>query len=126
MGVVYRARDLRLRRTVALKVLGAKLFPGEAARRRFILEAQYAASISHPNVATVFEIDQTLDATFIAMEYVPGQTLKDMMQKGPLREPGGFHWKGGLLRTRGCAPVGNRPPGYQALEHRHRARRAVL
>jgi tetratricopeptide (TPR) repeat protein len=84
MGVVFQARDLRLGRTVALKVLTRDLLEDETARTRFFREGQLAASIVHPNVAVVYEIDEAEDAAFIAMELVAGRNLKDVIQEGPL------------------------------------------
>jgi tetratricopeptide (TPR) repeat protein len=84
MGVVYQAKDLRLGRTVALKVLARDLIEDETARKRFFREGQLAASIVHPNVAVVYEIDEADDAAFIAMELVAGRNLKDLIHEGPL------------------------------------------
>src|SRR6187200_3417347 len=79
MGVVYKAEDLKLRRTVALKFL-----PPHAAenRERFLREAQAAAALNHPNICTVFEIDD--EHGFLAMELVEGQSLKDKIAARPL------------------------------------------
>lgn len=84
MGLVYRARDLRLERTVAIKVLSPELFDNEKAKSRFTREARLAAAISHPNVATIHEIDEQDSLSFIAMEFVSGSTLKDLLISGPL------------------------------------------
>jgi len=84
MGVVYEAQDLRLERRVALKVLGPDLFRDDVARQRFIREAQLAASITHPNVATIHEVDEQEGRPFIAMELVPGKTVKTQVHSGPL------------------------------------------
>jgi len=84
MGVVYRARDTALNRTVALKFLlpGAFSLPDE--RQRLLREAQAAAALNHPHIATVYEVGEFEGRTFIAMEYVDGQTLKDRIRSGPL------------------------------------------
>jgi serine/threonine protein kinase len=87
MGLVYKARDLRLERTVAVKVLAPELFKNEKAKSRFTREARLAAAISHPNVATIHEIDEEGGFSFIAMELVRGSTLKDMLSSGPLPLP---------------------------------------
>jgi len=84
MGVVYEARDLRLERTVALKVLAPKLFRDAVAKERFLREAQLAAAITHPNVATIHEVDEEEGTPFIAMELVPGGNIKTHIQSGPL------------------------------------------
>ncbi len=75
MGVVYRARDLRLRRSVALKVLPAGAFAEPMIRERLMREAQTASSLNHPHIVTVFEIHSAGDRDFIAMEFVEGQSL---------------------------------------------------
>jgi len=84
MGVVFKAQDLKLGRTVALKVLAANLFENDRARGRFLREAQLASSITHPNVATIHEINEEGTTPFIAMELVPGENLKDLLREGPL------------------------------------------
>lgn len=75
MGEVYRARDTRLDRDVALKVLPEELSGDEERLRRFEREAKTLASLNHPNVAQVFGIDQVGDTCFMAMELVPGEDL---------------------------------------------------
>jgi len=84
MGVVYRAEDTRLRRTVALKLLSTHMLGSEADRHRFYREARAAASLQHPSIGTVFEIDEVGDHVFIALEFVDGQTLAELIEKGPL------------------------------------------
>ena len=85
MGVVYRAEDLRLRRTVALKFLPRELTRDPDARERFVQEAQAASSLDHPNICTIYEIDRTPeDELFIAMAYCDGETLATRLQRGPL------------------------------------------
>ena len=75
MGVVYKARDRRLKRDVAIKVLPPE-FAADAGRlRRFEQEAQAASALNHPNIATIYGLDVQDGTTFIAMEYVPGRTL---------------------------------------------------
>lgn len=85
MGTVYRARDTRLDREVALKFLPAHVSAGDDAEKRLLLEAKTAASLDHPNVCTVHEIGETDDGRlFIAMALYEGETLKDHLQRGPL------------------------------------------
>ncbi len=90
MGVVYKAQDTKLNRPVALKVLPRQALITEEDKTRFAREAQAAASLSHPNIATIFEFDEVDDPVtggklaFIAMEYVEGQTLKEKIQERPL------------------------------------------
>lgn len=77
MGVVYKAEDTKLKRTVALKFLPRELTQDEEAKQRFIQEAQAAAALDHPNICTIFEIAESEEQTFISMAYVEGQSLKE-------------------------------------------------
>jgi tRNA A-37 threonylcarbamoyl transferase component Bud32 len=81
MGVVYAARDRKLHRKVALKVMSAALFADEERRRRFLREARSAASVAHPNIVTVFDVGEDGGAPFIAMEYVEGQSLRTILSE---------------------------------------------
>ena len=84
MGEVYRAHDANLRRDVAIKVLPADL-TGDAERRsRFLREARAAAAVNHPNIATVYEVNEADGTTFIAMELVEGKTLRSLLLRGVL------------------------------------------
>ena len=74
MGDVWKAEDTKLGRTVALKLLASHLLRDEEARKRFAREAQAAAALSHPNVTTIYEIDEADGKTFLALEYVEGET----------------------------------------------------
>lgn len=85
MGIVYKAEDSRLNRTVALKFVVPRIVRREEDRERFIREAQTAASINHPNICTIYEIEEEGDNLFIAMEYVEGQSLKEIVDKGPIK-----------------------------------------
>ena len=84
MGVVYAAKDTRLDRTVALKFLPPELTKDEEARKRFKQEAIAAAALNHPHICTIYEIDEAEEQTFISMEYIKGQSLKDRLESGPL------------------------------------------
>ena len=85
MGEVYQARDTRLGRLAALKVMRGD-WAGDASRRqRFIREAQSASALNHPNILTIYEIGAAGGVDFIAMEYVPGGTLADTLRHGPMR-----------------------------------------
>ncbi|HEY4597750.1 MAG TPA: serine/threonine-protein kinase, partial [Thermoanaerobaculia bacterium] len=85
MGVVYKAVDLKLDRPVALKFLSSQRGAAEEHKRRFIREARAASALDHPNICTVYEIDQTPDgALFIAMALCEGETLRDRIARGPL------------------------------------------
>ena len=85
MGVVYKAQDTKLERTVALKFLASHLLEDEEARKRFHREAKAAAGLSHPNICTVHEIGEADGETFIVMAYVEGQSVKQKIQERPLK-----------------------------------------
>jgi serine/threonine protein kinase/Tol biopolymer transport system component len=85
MGVVYKARDLKLGRLVALKFLSSQRGAPEEEKRRFLREARAASQLDHPNICTIHEIDETEDgALFIAMAFCEGQTLSERLARGPL------------------------------------------
>ena len=84
MGVVYKAEDTTLKRTVALKLLPPELTRDSEAKARFLREAQAAAALDHSNICTAYEIGETEGLTFIAMAFVEGRTLKKFMKEGPL------------------------------------------
>jgi serine/threonine-protein kinase len=84
MGVVYLANDTRLGRTVALKALRPEHVGNTTHRERFRREAQAAASLHHPGIATVFALEEIQGQAYIATEYVPGETLRDEIARGPL------------------------------------------
>ena len=86
MGVVYKAEDTKLKRTVALKFLPPELTRDPEAKERFIHEAQAAAALSHPNICTIYEINESDDRIFIAMEYIEGLDLKDKIASGPMNK----------------------------------------
>jgi len=95
MGIVYQAEDTRLNRTVAIKVLPAAALAVEDDRARFYREARAAASLSHPNIAVIHEIDEARPDEdegselhpFIAMEFIDGETLDARIRRGPLDLP---------------------------------------
>lgn len=84
MGIVYRALDLKLDREVALKVLPPELVTDPDRKRRFVQEAKAAAKLEHPHIAVVYEIDEADGTTFIVMELISGEQLRDALAKGPL------------------------------------------
>jgi len=84
MGEVYKAKDTRLDRTVALKVLPSHLSSDPDLRRRFEREARAISSLSHPNICTLFDVGQHEGLEYIVMEYLEGQTLADRLNSGPL------------------------------------------
>ena len=85
MGVTYKAFDTNLRSDVALKVINSQFLNSETARQRFLREARAAASLRHPNVATVFHLGNSEGGFYYAMEYVEGETVERRIQReGPL------------------------------------------
>lgn len=84
MGIVYKAEDTKLKRNVALKFLPPELMRDDEAKERFVLEAQAAAALSHPNICTIHEIDEEEGKSFIAMEFIEGQSLREKLKSGPL------------------------------------------
>ena len=84
MGEVYRARDTRLDRTVAVKVLPQHLSENAELRRRFEQEARAVSSLNHPNICTLYDIGRENGVDFMVMEYIEGETLADRLQKGAL------------------------------------------
>src|SRR5690349_20045280 len=85
MGVVYRARDTRLHRSVALKYLSPVLAGLTDARERAVREARAIAALNHPNIATIYEIADWDGATVQVLEFMPGGTLRARIEAGPLR-----------------------------------------
>ena len=85
MGVVYKAEDLKLKRSVALKFLPPHLMDSLELKERFLVEAQAAAALNHPNICVIHEVGEDEGRPYIAMEYVEGETLKDKLRRGPLK-----------------------------------------
>ena len=92
MGVVYKAEDTKLERTVALKFLAPHLLEDEEARKRFHREAKAAAGLSHPNICTIHEISEEGGQTFLVMEFIEGEGLDSKIERGllPLKGALGF------------------------------------
>ena len=85
MGVVYKAKDEKLDRIVALKFLPPHLLADEEAEKRFMSEAKSASSLDHPNICTIYDINKTEDGQlFIAMAFYEGETLKRKINRGAL------------------------------------------
>jgi serine/threonine protein kinase len=84
MGVVYKAFDTKLERDVALKVLRPEAIGDPVAKKRFIREAKAASALNHPNITTIYEIDEWHGLDFICMEYVEGETVKKKIQSGQM------------------------------------------
>lgn len=91
MGEVYRARDEHLDRDVAIKILPAGTLADQGARKRFHKEALALSKLNHPNIASVFDFDTHAGLDFLVMEHIPGLTLSEMLQDGPLTEKDVLH-----------------------------------
>jgi serine/threonine protein kinase len=85
MGEVYRARDTRLGREVAIKVLPAERLSDERRRARFEQEARAASALNHPHIVTIYEIESAEGIDFIVMELVPGKTLDTLIPRHGMR-----------------------------------------
>jgi non-specific serine/threonine protein kinase len=86
MGVVYKAQDTKLKRTVALKFLPPALTRDSQAKQRFMQEAQAASALDHINICTIYEIDETEDGQlFISMAFYDGETVREKIDRGPLK-----------------------------------------
>src|SRR5215831_11312088 len=81
MGVVYKARDTHLDRFVALKILPPERVVDPDRKRRFVQEAKAASSLNHPHIVTIYDIDEAGGVHFIAMEYVQGKTLDQLIRR---------------------------------------------
>ena len=86
-GIVYLAQDTLLERPVVLKVLRAGELSAEEMRRTVLREARLASAIEHPNVCAIYEVGETADEAWIAMQYVPGQSLDEIIARGPAAPP---------------------------------------
>ncbi len=84
MGVVYKARDTKLDRSVAIKFLPRHVAANQEEKKRFVIEARAAAALNHANIATIHAIEESDSETFIVMEYIDGQELKELINNNPL------------------------------------------
>ncbi|HEY5609779.1 MAG TPA: serine/threonine-protein kinase, partial [Thermoanaerobaculia bacterium] len=84
MGEVYRARDTKLGRQVAIKILQTRLAGDREHLRRFEQEARSASSLNHPNIITIYEVGEIETTPYIAMEFIEGKRLRDLLAAGPL------------------------------------------
>jgi serine/threonine protein kinase len=85
MGVVHKAEDVTLKRFVALKFLPPHLIDSLELKERFVVEAQAAAALNHPNICVIHEVGEDEGRPYIAMEFVDGETLKDKLRQGPMK-----------------------------------------
>jgi serine/threonine-protein kinase len=92
MGEVYRAKDVRLGRPVAIKVLRPESASSPERLARFEQEARTASALNHPNVITIYDIGRVDDTPYIAMEFVEGKTVRELLELGPVRLPQLLHY----------------------------------
>src|SRR5215831_8605647 len=84
MGEVYRARDLKLKREVAIKILPDEFSLDADRVSRFQREAEVLASLNHPNIAAIYDLQEADDTRFLVLELVEGETLADQISRGPI------------------------------------------
>src|SRR5215467_7392206 len=84
MGEVYRARDLKLKREVAIKILPEEFSRDDDRVSRFQREAEVLASLNHPNIAAIYDVDEANGSRFLVLELVEGETLADRIRRGPI------------------------------------------
>src|SRR5260221_1320438 len=85
MGEVYLAQDTKLDRKVALKILPADVATHQDRMKRFVQEAKSASALNHPNIITIYEIEQIDSVNFIAIEFIDGETLRERMHNAPMK-----------------------------------------
>ena len=101
MGVVYKAEDSRLERTVAIKFLPHQIAGNSEVSERFKIEAKAAAALNHPNIATIHAIEEVDGELFIVMEYIEGRELKSVMDDGQLSS-GTRSWRAAKTKLCSC------------------------
>jgi serine/threonine-protein kinase len=131
MGEVYKARDSRLNRFVAMKVLPAGMSADLEHRRRFAHEAQAASALNHPNIVTIYDIVTDGDTQYMVMEYVAGKTLLELVPKGGLPVPQAIQYAAqmadalGAAHTAGIIQAHGGGPRRPHRDYRHRDWRAT-
>src|SRR5438552_9113808 len=84
MGEVYRARDTKLKRDVAIKILPEEFSRDADRLSRFQREAEVLASLNHPNIAAIYDLEETKESRYLVLELVEGETLADRIARGPI------------------------------------------
>ena len=118
MGEIYRARDTRLKRDVAIKILPEKFLKDEAAVERFMREARAASALNHPNILTIYDIGEIKKIRFIATEFVEGETIRERLKSKNLTcQRNARHCHSDRGRIRRGTFGGNRSSRYKARKH---------
>ena len=123
MGEVYKARDSRLERLVAVKVLPANKVADAMRKQRFIQEARAASALNHPNIVTIYDIPEEEGVIFLVMEYVQGKSLETVIPRRGVSVNAALQVRRPDCRRPGCcARRRDCAPRYQAFQyHGHRA-----
>ena len=124
MGEVYRERDTRLDRIVAIKVLPAHVASDPDLRQRFEREARAVSSLNHPHICALYDIGHQDGMDFLVLEYLEGETLADRLAKGPLSPEQVLRTAGEIAGARQGTPAEPHPPRLEAGQrHSHEERR---
>ena len=124
MGEVYLAEDSRLGRKVALKLLSRSLLGDDHLRTRFLREARLASALDHPNICTIYEIGEAAGQLFIAMQYLEGKTLHQVIAGRPLSLDSLLSLSLQVADGVAAARSRHHPPRHQTGQHHHHAARA--
>jgi serine/threonine protein kinase len=116
MGAVYRAKDTRLGRDVAVKILTALTLSDQERVQRFEQEARATGMLNHPNLLTIYDVGNEGGTAYIVSELLEGETLRERLERGPLAA-GGRRGAAGRERTGGGAREGCHPSRSQAGQH---------
>ena len=114
MGEVYEAKDTRLNRSVAIKVLPSHLSSNPELRERFEREARTVSSLNHPNICTLHDVGNENGIDFLVMEHIEGETLAERLEKGTATHGGGEVRDRDRRRTGKGPRRGRRSPGFEA------------
>ena len=117
MGEVYKARDTRLERTVAIKVLPSHLSTSSESRQRFEREAKTISQLSHPHICALHDVGREGETEYLVMEYLEGETLADRLARGPLPLEQTLRYGMQVADALDKAHrAGDRPPGLEARQ----------
>jgi serine/threonine protein kinase len=118
MGVVYKAQDTKLERTVALKFIAPHLVSDDAVRKRFQHEAKAVAALDHSNICTLFEVDEGDGTIFLAMAFVEGSTVRDLIAERPMKVKDALDVSEPLTREASSIAISSRPTSWSICKSR--------